>query len=255
MVGVRTMWRALLAALWLTTADCLSLAGPDARQRSARPPRSSAKPKPARASKPKAPMAVLVCAGCSVECSSEISFIDHINGAAHRKRCGEQGLVGLLPNADGVIPPLGPELSTAYDEYLRSGEPQQVSCQSGAQAERVSMSIVHRAQNFKSDPAATELQFEPTLTKEERALVHKTAKRLKLGSKSRGHEGASRGSKGGGGGGGGDQREPWVPPLRQVREPPWAMGRGGPPVRLRLHPVRSRLQPCESEAAAYSAPR
>ena len=50
------------------------------------------------------------------------------------------------------------------------------------------MSIESRAQNFKADAAATELQFEPTLTKEERALVHKLAKRLKLGSKSRGSD-------------------------------------------------------------------
>ena len=131
-----------------------------------------------------------------------------------------------------MIPPLGPELSKAYDTYLNCGEAQQISCRSGAQASRVGMSIESRAQNFKADAAtltltlalaltlaltltlalgpspnpspnphpkpnpspnqadaaATELQFEPTLTKEERALVHKLAKRLKLGSKSRGSD-------------------------------------------------------------------
>ena len=225
MPGLTRARLALLVVLLLTAADCLSLAkGPSRR---------SPQPRLAKGAKPKKPKAFnLVCAGCSVECSGETSFIDHINGAAHRKRCGEQGLVGLLPNSDGVIPPLGPELSRAYDAYLSCGEPQQISCRSGAQASRVGMSIESRAQNFKADPAATELQFEPTLTKEvacqrpyqpkppshphqpqpphdacqrspryqprqphtrtrpaqERALVHKLAKRLKLGSKSRGSD-------------------------------------------------------------------
>ena len=226
----------LLTVLLLSTVDCLSLAkGPSRR---------SPQPKPAKSAKPKAPKpaAILVCAGCGVECSGEISFIDHINGAAHRKRCGEQGLVGLLPNSDGLIPPLGPELSKAYETYLRSGEPQQITCRSGAQASRAGMSIESRAQNFKADPEATELQFEPTLTKEERALVHKLAKRLKLGSKSRGHEGerfitlnklakwpradggswshADADADGGADGGGTDEREAWVPPLREVSTKP-----------------------------------
>ena len=225
MPGLTRARLALLVVLLLTAADCLSLAkGPSRR---------SPQPRLAKGAKPKKPKAFnLVCAGCSVECSGETSFIDHINGAAHRKRCGEQGLVGLLPNSDGVIPPLGPELSKAYDTYLNCGEAQQISCRSGAQASRVGMSIESRAQNFKADAAtltltlalaltlaltltlalgpspnpspnphpkpnpspnqadaaATELQFEPTLTKEERALVHKLAKRLKLGSKSRGSD-------------------------------------------------------------------
>lgn len=159
MPGPRLARLALLVVLLPTAADCLSLAkGPSRR---------SPQPRLAKGAKPKKPKAFnLVCAGCSVECSGETSFIDHINGAAHRKRCGEQGLVGLLPNSDGVIPPLGPELSRAYDAYLSCGEAQQISCRSGAQASRVGMSIESRAQNFKADPAATELQFEPTLTKE-----------------------------------------------------------------------------------------
>ena len=61
-----------------------------------RPRRSAAAPLPPTSK-------ALVCAGCGVECSSEVSFIDHINGAAHRKRAGVQGFVGLLPNSDGVI--------------------------------------------------------------------------------------------------------------------------------------------------------
>lgn len=241
MRGVRRAQLPLLVVLLLTAADCLSLPkGPSRR---------SPQPKLAKGAKPKKPKVFnLVCAGCNVECSGETSFVDHINGAAHRKRCGEQGFVGLLPNSDGVIPPLGPELSRAYDSYLSCGEAQQISCRSGAQASRVGMSIESRAQNFKADPAATELQFEPTLTKEERALVHKLAKRLKLGSKSRGSdvEGerfitlhklakwprADGGSwsrdaddaDGGADGGGADGREAWVPPLREVSVTPWAMG-------------------------------
>ena len=134
----------LVVVLLLTAADCLSLAkGPSRRSPQPRLAKNAKKPK----------VFNLVCAGCGVECSGETSFIDHINGAAHRKRCGEQGLVGLLPNSDGVIPPLGPELSKAYDTYLNCGEAQQISCRSGAQASRVGMSIESRAQNFKADPA------------------------------------------------------------------------------------------------------
>ena len=173
---------ALLLLCCAAASAALSRAPSEVRRR-ARPSRSSRRP----ASLPAASTA-LVCAGCNVECSSEVSFIDHINGAAHRKRCGETGYVGLLPNADGVIPPLGPELREAEDAWAKYGEAQPIACQSGAQANRVEQSLESRAQNFRYDPSATELSFEPSLTKEQRAFVHKLAQRYKLGSKSRGHQ-------------------------------------------------------------------
>ena len=236
------------ALLLLTAADCLSRTGSSPVRRRTRPRRAGSSP-------PKLPSTSLFlkCAGCGVETSGEVSFIDHINGAAHRRRCGETGYVGLLPNQDGMIPPLGPELRVAYDAYLKTGEPQQVVCKSDAQASRTTRSIESRARNFKADPTATELQFEAGLTKEERALVHELAKRFKLGSKSRGHQeeryvtiykrhewprrsgGASwvdsrgrwqedaSGIEGSDDDGGGEL-EPWVPPLRQVSVSSWAIG-------------------------------
>lgn len=65
----------------------------------------------------------LVCAACNVESSSEVSFSDHIYGAAHVKCAGYPGFAGLLPNAAGIIVDLrNPQLlaeQAAYD----NGEP------------------------------------------------------------------------------------------------------------------------------------
>lgn len=65
----------------------------------------------------------LVCAACNVESSSEISFADHIYGAAHVKCAGHAGFAGLLPNAAGIVVDLiDPELRAQQRAY-ELGEP------------------------------------------------------------------------------------------------------------------------------------
>ena len=60
----------------------------------------------------------LTCAVCAVESSSEVSFWDHINGAAHIKRAGQAGFAGLVPNKAGLIPVLSdPDLRASAQAF------------------------------------------------------------------------------------------------------------------------------------------
>ena len=61
----------------------------------------------------------LCCAACGVESSSEVSFYDHIYGAAHtRKNNGIPGYAGLLPNKEGLLPRLeDPDLRAAAEAW------------------------------------------------------------------------------------------------------------------------------------------
>jgi hypothetical protein len=62
--------------------------------------------KPAKAGGGGGLAAYLKCACCHVDCSGEDAFLQHINGRAHKKKSRGRLFCGLLPNSQGVIPPI-----------------------------------------------------------------------------------------------------------------------------------------------------
>ena len=59
-----------------------------------------------------------------VESSSEVSFLDHINGAAYEKTAGFKGFAGLVPNKVGLIPTLkDPALCAAAEAHASGRAP------------------------------------------------------------------------------------------------------------------------------------
>ncbi|KAK3270362.1 hypothetical protein CYMTET_21238 [Cymbomonas tetramitiformis] len=53
------------------------------------------------------------CAACRVDCSGEVSFVQHCQGKAHAAKAGFVGFAGLLPNDMNVVPHLSQDAINA----------------------------------------------------------------------------------------------------------------------------------------------